>query len=317
MNVIFMEPVYKDYIWGGNRLKEEMGKNTPYEKTAESWEISSNENGVCVIKNEEYKGKNLNDLFNDEKIKESIFGKKCNSLKTFPILIKLIDAKDKLSVQVHPDDEYAKKIGFPNGKNEMWYVVSCGKDAQIIGGLKENVTKEQLKEIIENDEIKKYLNYINIKQGDSIYIPANTVHAILQDILVCEIQQNSDITYRIYDWDRKDKNGNSRALHKKEAIEVIDPKKAPIIVHENKEEMCQKVVECDFFNVEKIDCKDCYKDTSNIDTFYTITVIEGEGILETSSNKYQIKKGESCLIPATLGEYKIEGKIKFLKAYVV
>lgn len=317
MDIIFMEPVYKDYIWGGEKLKKEFNKDTPFGRTAESWEISSNKNGICKIKNKEYEGKTLKDLFEDEKIKEEIFGKKCKELKEFPLLIKFIDAKDNLSIQVHPDDEYARKIGLESGKTEMWYIMECKEDGKIIGGLNSKLTKSELQDVIENDNIKEYLNYIDIKQGDSIYIPAGTVHAILKNTLICEIQQNSDTTYRVYDWDRKDKDGKGRELHKKEAIETIKSENVPNIIHSEEELQTQKITQSEFFEVEKINCNSVFEDTSCLDTFFTINVIDGEGVIETDTNKYEIKKGDSFLIPATLGEYKITGTIQFLKSYII
>lgn len=317
MNIIFMEPVYKDYIWGGEKLKKEFNKKTPFERTAESWEISSNKNGICKIKNGEYEGKTLKELFEDKKIKEEIFGKKCEKMKEFPLLIKFIDAKDNLSIQVHPDDEYAKKIGLESGKTEMWYIMECEEDGKIIGGLNSKLTKSELQDVIENDNIKDYLKYIDIKQEDSIYIPAGTVHAILKNTLICEIQQNSDTTYRVYDWDRKDKEGKERQLHKKEAIETIKPENVPTIIHSKEELQKQKIVKSKFFEIEKINCNKTFEDVSCVDTFFAINVIDGEGFIETSTNKYEIKKGNSFLIPATLGKYKVIGKIKLLKSYIV
>ena len=317
MNIIFMYPVYKNYIWGGKRLKEEFNKNTSLDIIAESWEISSNENGICKIKNKEYEGKTLKNLFEDKNLKEKIFGKKCEKFKEFPLLIKFIDAKNNLSIQVHPDDKYAKKMGFKNGKAEMWYVMECEENGKIIGGLNSKITKEQLQSIIENDNIKDYLSYVDINKGDSIYIPTGTVHAILKNTLICEIQQNSDITYRVYDWDRKTENGKERQLHKKEALETIKIENKPIIVHSNDELEKQKIVESKFFKVEKINCDEFFIDNSCLDTFFAINVIEGQGIIETETNKYEIEKGESFLIPATLGKYKILGKIKLLKSYII
>lgn len=317
MDIIFMEPVYKDYIWGGENLKKKFNKNTPFERTAESWEISSNKNGSCKIKNKEYLGKDLNDLFQDKDVKEKIFGKKTKYLKEFPLLIKFIDAKDNLSIQVHPDDEYANKNGLDSGKTEMWYIMECEKDSKIIGGLNTKLSQDELQDIIENNNIKEFLNYIDINQGDSVYIPAGTIHAILKNTLICEIQQNSDTTYRVYDWDRVDKDGKSRQLHKKESIETIKPSSLPVIIHTSNEKGTEKIVESEFFNVEKINCEVVYEDCSNEDTFYAINVLEGEGIIETWNNKYKVKNGDSFLIPATLGTYKIKGKIKLLKSYIV
>ena len=266
MNIIFTEPIYKDYIWGGKKLKEKLNKNTPYKKTAESWEISTNKNGISKIKNEEYKGQTLKKLFENQELREKIFGKRTKELKEFPLLIKFIDAKENLSIQVHPDDKYAKQNGLDSGKTEMWYVIECKENAQIIGGLNTKISKEELEKIIENNQIKEYLNYIDIKSGDSIYIPAGTIHAILEDTLICEIQQNSDTTYRVYDWDRKDKEGKERQLHKKEAIETIKTENIPTIVYTTEELESQKIMKSEFFEVEKINCREYYEDCSDTNT---------------------------------------------------
>ena len=317
MDIIFLEPVYKNYIWGGEKLKNEFNKDTPFKETAESWEISSNQNGNCKIKNKEYNNITLRELFQDQTKKQEIFGQKCKNLKEFPILIKFIDAKENLSIQVHPDDEYAKKIGFENGKSEMWYILECEKNGKIIGGLKSTISQKELQEYVMNNKIKEQLNYIDITPGDSIYIPAGTVHAILKNTLICEIQQNSDITYRVYDWDRKNRSGKERELHKKEAIETIKTENKPIIVHSEEKTEKQTITESEFFKVEKINCNNIFKDTSCLDKFFTMNVIDGEGTIETRTNKYKIKKGDSFLIPANLGNYKIVGNIKLLKTYIV
>lgn len=317
MNIIFTESVYKEYIWGGNKLKKDLNKNTPYEKTAESWEISTNKNGISKIRNEEYKERTLRELFENQELREKIFGTRTKELKEFPLLIKFIDAKENLSIQVHPDNEYAKQNGLESGKTEMWYVIECKENAQIIGGLNTQLSKEELKQTIENNKIKEYLNYIDIKAGDSIYIPAGTIHAILEDTLICEIQQNSDTTYRVYDWDRKDKEGKKRQLHKKEAIETIKTENIPTIIHTTEELQSQKIVKSEFFEVEKINCKEYYEDYSDINTFYAINIIEGKGTIQTASNEYKIEKGDSFIIPATLGKYVIKGNVQFLKSYII
>lgn len=317
MKVIFLEPVYKDYIWGGDKLKKELNKKVPYDRVAESWEISSNDNGICKIINSEYGVNNLKELFELQQYRKSIFGNKCMDLKEFPLLIKFIDAKENLSIQVHPDDESAKKMGMINGKSEMWYVLQCSSDGKIIGGIKENLKKEELKTIIENDNIYEYLNFVQIRKGDSIYIPSGTVHAILKDTLICEIQQNSDVTYRVYDWNRKDINGKQRKLNKKEAIEVINSKNKVEIIHDDKNNICQNIVDCEFFNVQRIICKKYYKDISNNDTFYAINIIEGKGILKTKDESYDIEKGNSFLIPSSLGSYELFGDMVILKSYII
>lgn len=316
-NIIFMEPVFKDYIWGGNKLKKELKKVSSYEKIAESWEISANEKGDCKIINKEFNNKTLSELFSDINIREEIFGKNCLKMNEFPLLIKFIDANQNLSIQVHPDDEYAHKKGLKNGKNEMWYIMDCDENSQIISGLNSNLNYCDLNTVINSNDLTSYLNYIDVRKGDSIYIKAGTLHSILKGNLICEIQQNSDTTYRVYDWNRVDKYGKSRELHKKESLEVIKSDYVPEIIHYNKKIGLQSIICNKFFKVEKINSYGNFNDCSNLNTFYTMTVVEGEGHIITGTQDILIKKGESFLIPATLGRYRIEGKIQLLRASMV
>ena len=311
MDLLFMEPVFKDYLWGGNRLINELHKNSKFDITAESWEISSNKNGDCKIRNTEYKGMTLSELFNKKEMRREIFGTKCLDKDEFPLLIKYIDANQNLSIQVHPDDEYARKLGF-TGKNELWYIMDCKENSQIIAGLNKTVSKEELENIIEENRIKDYIRYVDVKKGDSIYIPAGTVHAILEGILICEIQQNSDVTFRVYDWDRKDKNGNYRELHKKQAIETINSKQIPEMVHKNQDKI-QVLTNNDFFEVKKIEIDNSFKNKSNLDTCYLINIVDGNGVIKTINNNYEIKKGDSFLIPASLGNYEFIGKMTIIE----
>lgn len=314
--LIFLSPVFKDYIWGGTKLKEELKKETTYERVAESWEISANQNGNCRIINEEFNGITLDDLFKNKNLKETIFGKRCINMDEFPLLIKFIDANDNLSIQVHPDDVFAKKNGYLNGKSEMWYIMDCGKNTQLIGGLNNIFNRDQLRNAI-NTNIKNFLNYIDVKKGDCVYIPAGVVHSILKDKLICEIQQNSDITYRVYDWDRLDKDGNPRKLHKKEAIDVIKTNVKPEIIHTNSYDIVQNIMCNEYFKVDKINCKDMFIDKSNENSFYSIVIVEGEGNIITNTQNVSLKKGVCFIIPASLGSYKIIGKIEFLKVTIV
>jgi len=311
MDIIFLEPVFKDYIWGGYRLKNELGKNSPLEKTAESWEISCNRNGICTVKNGELKGKLLSNVYADASIKEKIFGINCNKYEEFPILIKFIDALDNLSIQVHPDDKYARSQGFPYGKNEMWYVMDSKQDSRLIVGMNKTVTKVELADIVENNRIKDYLNYVQVQKGDSIYIPAGTLHAIMSGLLICEIQQNSDITYRVYDWDRLGKDGKSRELHKKEAIETININYVPEILHSSNERF-QILASNETFEVQKIACKDEFENTTNVTTFEAFCVVSGNGKI----NEFEISVGDSFIVPACFGKYKICGDIELLRTTI-
>lgn len=312
MEVLFLEPVYKDYIWGGAKLKEYFGKETTTDITAESWEISTNADGISKIKNQ---GSTLKELFDNKEKREEIFGTKTKDMEKFPLLIKFIDANSNLSVQVHPDDQYAKEYEADTGKTEMWYIIDCLPNSQIICGMKEGVQQEDVEDIIRNNKIKENLNYVNIKKGDSIYIPSGTIHAILGGALICEIQQNSNLTYRVYDWDRVGNDGKPRTLHIDKAIDVINVNANPKVEHEKQEE-CYRVCNSEFFKVDKINVQQEYEDRTNKESFYAINVVDGMGTIEYKNNKYNLKRGDSIIIPAALGEYKIKGKMELLKSYV-
>lgn len=312
MEVLFLEPVYKDYIWGGTKLKEYFGKETTTDITAESWEISTNADGISKIKNQDI---TLKEMFDNKDTRVEIFGTKTKDMEKFPLLIKFIDANSNLSVQVHPDDKYAKENEADTGKTEMWYIIDCLPNSQIICGMKEEVQQEDVEDIIRNNKIKENLNYVNIKKGDSIYIPSGTIHAILGGALICEIQQNSNLTYRVYDWDRVGKDGKPRTLHIDKAIDVINVNANPKVEHEKQEE-CYRVCDSEFFKVDKINVQQEYKDRTNKESFYAINVVEGMGTIEYKNNTYNLKRGDSIIIPASLGEYTIKGKMELLKSYV-
>ena len=294
---LFFIPVYKSVIWGGNNISKVFKRNIEGNDIGESWELSAHPSGLCEIKDSSFKEKNLLDLFNNKEVRKSIFGNHC--MEKFPILIKFIDATKDLSIQVHPDDEYAKLYENDYGKNELWYIMDCKKDAKIVCGLKDTVTYENLNEAI--DQIEENINYMSVQKGDIIPIPAGTIHAIMSGIMLCEIQQNSNVTYRIYDWNRLDKNGNLRELHKSKALDVIKLNK-----------------NCDnkFFTVDILDTAGEKTETSSVDSFYAYVVLEGKGIIKTDNCSSEIKKGDTFLIPATLGDYTLIGDMKLMKVYV-
>lgn len=315
MEPLFMKPTYKDYIWGGTRLKEVFEKDSPFEITAESWEISTNDAGLSTVKN--LNGMTLKELFDDKEKREEIFGIKTKDMERFPLLIKFIDAKDNLSVQVHPDDEYASQYENDTGKTEMWYVMDCDEEASIICGMKETVKQEEIAEIIRRGNIRNNLKQVPIHKGDVIYIPSGTVHAILKDTLICEIQQNSNLTYRVYDWDRIGKDGKPRQLHIEKAIDVIKQNtKYSITSTNHQEEVSKNVIDGDYFKVDSVKIKSTYQSKSNKESFEAYMVVEGNGIIKTNSKEYEIRLGDSFIVPANLGEYEIKGELKLLKAYL-
>ncbi|MBR6034148.1 MAG: class I mannose-6-phosphate isomerase [Clostridia bacterium] len=318
MEPIFLEPAFKDYIWGGNKLKTLFGKNSPYDITAESWEISTNKNGQSVIANGENKGKTLGELFENHELREAIFGTKTSELDKFPLLVKFIDANSNLSVQVHPDDKYAyEHENGEKGKTEMWYIMECKEGAQIICGIKESVRKEDLPQVLNSPNVAEYLNFVQVNQGDCIYIPSGTVHAIMGDTLICEVQQNSDLTYRVYDWGRVGKDGKPRELHVQKAIDVANVGSKPEIKETNNwQEGEHNMISSQYFKTDKITVCVEFNDCSNKDSFYAMNVVKGEGKIKVQDKEYNLKLGDSFIIPAKLGEYTLCGNMELLKSYL-
>lgn len=304
-----MMPVFKDNIWGGKRLKEEYGKNTPYEITGESWEVASHKNGESTVGNGEYAGKTIKEL--TSLLKESFLGDKVymGDEEKFPLLVKFIDAKESLSVQVHPDDDFARENENGElGKTEMWYIMDASVGAGILYGFKEEITKDEFKESIENNTLLDYTYFAKCKKGDSFFIPAGTLHAIGEGILIAEIQQNSDTTYRVYDYNRKDANGNTRELHIEKAVEVTSlcPAKALEKANDN------VIADCEYFKVEKLVVNNSLKWTVDKSRFEIIIVCDGK----VRINGIEFKKGETALIPAYIGEIELIGDAEILKTYV-
>lgn len=315
---IFLSPIFKDYIWGGNKLKTLFGKETPYEITAESWEVSTNPNGKSGIKNGRKQGENLEELYANKQTRNAIFGTKTANMETFPLLIKFIDASSNLSVQVHPDDTYAfERENGNKGKTEMWYIMECKKGAQIICGMKEGVKQQDLPQILQSENVADYLNFVPVEQGDCIYIPSGTIHAILGDTLICEVQQNSDLTYRVYDWGRVGKDGKPRELHVKKAIDVVKAENRPEVKRTaNWQAGEQNMITSDYFKTDKVIVEGERKDNSNPETFYAMNVVKGNGSIEVKGKTYLLQMGDSFLIPASLGEYALKGNMEILKSYV-
>ncbi|HBF76713.1 MAG TPA: mannose-6-phosphate isomerase [Clostridiaceae bacterium] len=317
MEPLFFDPIYKSIIWGGRNLERIFNRSLPEGKVAESWEISNHGKDNSIITNGEFKGKSLNELLN--KFGSKLVGKKCSS-ERFPLLIKLIDANDKLSVQVHPDNEYAKIHDNDLGKTEMWYIIDAKPNAKLICGVKSGTTKKQFEEAIKNNTLNEYLNYVDVKKGDTIFIPSGTVHAILDGIVIAEIQQNSDTTYRVYDWGRVGKDGKPRELHVEKALDVInfEYKGSVEKVSTKKEEGFEhtSLINCKFFNVDKIHVFNSYKDKTDGSTFFAYTCVEGNGKLKYKDNYFDIKGGTSFLIPADNLEFEIAGNLQLLKSYI-
>ena len=236
------------------------------------------------------------------------------NLEKFPILVKFIDANNNLSIQVHPDDEYAKKNENDSGKSEVWYIIDCKENAQIIYGFKDNITKDNLRNAIDN--IEENVRYVDVHKGDFIAIPPGTIHAILNGVMICEIQQSSDITYRVYDWNRVDKNGKPRELHKEKALDVINLDYSKKIHNYNNINSNTNIYKSNLFSIDMIKVDGIIKEKSNQDSFYAYIVLEGTGEINTANFSRKLVKGTTFIIPAVLGDYTISGNMKLMKIWI-
>ncbi len=314
--------IYKEKIWGGKKLKYKFSRNIPSNKTGESWEITDNNSGISVVKNGKFAGKKINDLL--KKYNKNILGSYHQNKKSFPLLIKFIDANQKLSVQVHPPDKFAKKHNKENGKTEMWYILAAEPGSKLVYGIDTKTSTEKLKKATEKGKLTPYLKEIEVKTGDFFFIPGGTVHAIEEGILLAEIQQNSDTTYRLYDWDRKDHNGKSRPLHIDKAFKVINslqnkninPEKWENISYENNNYKLKLLTASPYFTFEHITLKNKFTFNPASKRFYIIINLKNTINLSTDQKKYKLKPGETMLIPAALNRITIKGKGEFLRTYI-
>ena len=315
-------PIFKGYIWGGNKLKQILGKDLGnLTMAAESWEISAVEDNITVVANGFLAGNNLQELikrYMGDLVGGRIYKK--YGIK-FPILIKFIDANDKLSIQVHPDDNLAVKRNLPNGKTEMWYVLQAEEGASLISGFNREVDKDEYQEYFNNGVLPEILNYEKVSAGDVFDIPAGRIHAIGSGILLAEIQQTSDATYRIYDWERKDKNGKGRQLHTELAIDAIDYTyyKDYKTAYNSPLNKTTELVHCNHFNTNllKFDSK-IEKDYSSVDSFIIYMCTEGSFTLHYDSESMMVNKGETILLPAVLEIFQLvpKGSCTILEIYL-
>ena len=309
MYPIKFKSIYFNKVWGGRDF-ESFRYNLPQGNIGESWDVACHENGISIIENGYLKGKSLKEVI--EAYGTDLLGKNID-LEKFPLLIKLINTNEKLSVQVHPDDNYALNNENSLGKTEAWYVIDADKDSDIIVGTK-NCEKSIFEKAIKEGKTAQYLNNVKVKKGDFFIINSGLVHGIGKGVIIAEIQQNSDITYRLYDY------GRNRELHVNKALDVInfDLKaenslgKKEVLDGYEKELLCINK----YFTIEKYIIKNKILDKSNINKFFLYTCVDGEGTIVWNKNdKFCINKGDSIFIPATLGEFSIEGKLTVLKSY--
>ena len=313
-------PLLKTTLWGGDKIIPFKHLDSTQERVGESWEISGVKDNETVVSCGPCCGKKLNELVAE--MKADLVGKDNYERfgDEFPLLIKFIDARQDLSIQVHPTDEIAHRQGKPRGKTEMWYIMESAPDAKLYSGLKQQIPPEQYKKMVQDDTICDALAQYEVKEGDVFFLPAGRIHAIGTGCFLAEIQQTSDVTYRIYDFKRKDKDGNYRELHTREAAESINytveqdyrthyiPKKNEGV----------QLVSCPYFTTAVYDLDEAMTlDYSELDSFVILIGMKGEGtIVDDEGNETSLKAGETVLIPATTKELKVSGNVKFLETFV-
>ncbi len=311
-------PIQQEKIWGGTLLNSVLHKQPVSNSVGESWEVSAIEGFVSVVSNGAMKGKSLQDILDEypkELLGQKVY-KKYN--KTFPLLIKFIDAREDLSVQLHPDDVLAQQRHNSLGKEEMWYIVQADKDSKLYLGFNQELNKATLLEHIQNKTLPGVLHQQPVTAGDVFHITPGLVHSIGGGILLAEIQQSSDVTYRLYDWDRTDDQGKSRTLHIEESLDAIDYDyhKSPKIPYEIVQNRSKTLVDGDYFKTDIIAFTTSYQPVRQQESFVVYMCVEGKGSIRYNNVHYALSKGEAILIPSCVSDYEIlsgEGTMKLLE----
>lgn len=315
---LVFKPIVKDRIWGGEKLRTLLNKEILTQTTGESWEISTVSGDVSVVANGNFAGFSLNELllkYPNEILGSTVYERFGNE---FPLLFKFLDAKDDLSIQLHPNDALAKKRHNSFGKTEMWYVMQADEGAEIIVGFKKKSSAAEYLQHLEQKSLVSILNKIPVQQGDVFFLETGTIHAIGAGVVIAEIQQTSDITYRIYDWDRVDAQGNSRELHIEQALEAItyDEVQAKR-EYETKANISNLAVDCPYFTTNVIPLDGKMKFNKEGESFTVLVCTEGEFYVQTDSYmKYSFKKGDTVLLPAALTDFELVGKATLLEIFI-
>ncbi len=319
-------PAYFEKIWGGQHVKTILHQDFgDLMNCGEMWLLSGLEGQNSIVCNGDFAGDELNDLietFMGDLVGEDVFNKYG---ERFPLLIKIIDPLDNLSIQVHPDDELAQKIGLYNGKTEMWYVMNAEKGAKLVSGFNRDVTPKEFEEAVANKSVEGMLNYVDVHNDDAFFIPARKIHALGAGCMVAEIQQTSDTSYRVYDWDRIDRFGMKRELHIDEALATINFKKedsGKVSYDKKTKNATVSLVKCPYFttNLIKLDTKSALvKDYSELDSFVILMCTEGSFILSYEDGTETVRTGECILIPNVINKVEIisDGECKLLEVYIV
>lgn len=315
---LLLKAPIKDYLWGGTKLKTDFGFETEKNIAAEAWMLSCHKDGMNIVLNGEYKGKTLNEVL--EIWGKTALGKNAEKFSYFPILIKLIDAKQKLSIQVHPDDEYALSVEGEYGKTEMWYIVDCELGAKLAYGFNRNIGKSEFERRIKDNTLDEIINYVPISKGDVFFIDAGTLHAIGEGILIAEVQQNSNTTYRVSDYGRLGADGKPRELHIEKALDVTKCE-TPKLSYGNigkitldGKNIIRELANCDKFTAKLIDLNDTM-DYYSKDSFVSFIILDGNVTINWKDGKINAVKGDSIFIPANVN-VSIDGNAKILHSYV-
>lgn len=312
-------PILKERLWGGTKLEKVLQKPIVSDITGESWELSAVSGDVSVVSNGELANTSLRTLI--DRFPEALLGKSVVERfgKEFPILIKFIDAKQDLSIQLHPNDELANKRHNSFGKTEMWYVMQADEDANLIVGFNQKVTPEKYLEHLENKTLTEILNFDKVKQGDTYFIEVGRVHAIGAGVMLAEIQQTSDVTYRVYDWDRVDDEGNERELHNDLAIDAIDFNMPDNfrVSYSKTENKSNEMVTCPYFTTNYLEVNGVLSKKNSKDSFFIYMCVGGDATITYGKHTESIKVGETILMPADAVDYQITSKnAKFLEVHV-
>lgn len=318
MYPLLLKPETKDYLWGGTKLKDDFGFDSDTAIVAEGWMLSCHKDGTNTVLNGKLKGKSLSEAI--KILGDDVLGINAKQFPYFPLLIKLIDAKQKLSVQVHPDDAYALENEGEFGKTEMWYVVDCEEGAELVYGFKNEISKEEFKDRIQNNTLTDVMNSVKVHKGDVFFIESGTLHAIGDGILIAEVQQNSNSTYRVSDYGRRDKDGNLRPLHIEKALAVTKleaPQKPYGQIGEIKKvgnNTVRKLAKCSLFSTELLTLNDEYT-IKNKDSFVSVVLLDGSADLSWGSDSISLKKGDSVFIPADF-EVTLNGKAEVFYSFI-
>lgn len=307
MAILKLKPACKSYLWGGSRLKYEYGKEFDGDILAETWELSCHPDGPSTIAGGAYDGMTLADYIGQ--VGRRVLGSNCQIFSEFPILIKFIDSRDNLSIQVHPNNVYAMETAKQYGKTEMWYILDAKPGAFLYLGFQHEISREEFKRRIEENTLTEVLNAVEVQKGQCCYIPAGTIHAIGKNIVIAEIQQSSNLTYRVYDYGRVGADGKPRQLHIEQALEVT--KLTPPRMEYN---FAGHLVRCPYFTADVLEAP--FSAVSTDESFTSLLVLEGEGELVNGDERMTVRKGDSVFLPAESGVYAVSGTVRLLRTEV-